>query len=212
MIARFKTAEWKDGRLAVRELLKGGEKKYPNAYPELVSGLISLLGSSSNKARVLEVCLFLSRVKDCDDSWVEVFKLISIDDMVGSLEALPVGEDPRRVFKLLGELRADDQLPVASAAFTCKSDNTRKVAFEVLESVGADELTKICSQIYASPRIAPEACLWLLKRRLAGQTGTGLESLFERSSRELLILMVDLLEHLIDKEARLGRSLSLIHI
>ena len=207
LIARFKTAEWSDGRLAVRELLKGGEKKYPNAYPELVSGLIGLLGPGSNKDKSLEICLFLSRVKEADDSWVEVFKLITNEELVASLEALPVGEDPRKVFKLLGELRADDQLPVASAAFICKSDNIRKVAFEVLDSVGADELTKICSQVYASPRIAPEACLWLLKRRLAGQTGTGLESLFERSSRELLILMVDLLEHLIDKEARLGRSL-----
>ena len=206
LLGRFKLGDWKDARGAAKEVLKGGEKKYPKAYPEIVSGLTDLLGSSSDQAVILGASLFLSKLKTPNDSWVEPFKGIPLDGLCASLEVLPTGQDPREVFRLLGEHRPDDQLPVAVAAFKCRSDSIRKVAHEFLGSIEPGELKRLCSQIYTSPRIAPEACLWLLKSRLAEKEGIGLEPLFERTARGLLILMIDLLEHLIDKEVRLGRS------
>ena len=206
LLGRFKLGDWKDARGAAKEVLKGGEKKYPKAYPEIVSGLTDLLGSSSDQAVILGASLFLSKLKTPNDSWVEPFKGIPLDGLCASLEVLPTGQDPREVFRLLGEHRPDDQLPVAVAAFKCRSDSIRKVAHEFLGSIEPGELKRLCSQIYTSPRTAPEACLWLLKSRLAEKEGIGLEPLFERTARGLLILMIDLLEHLIDKEVRLGRS------
>ena len=206
LLGRFKLGDWKAARGAAKEVLKGGEKKYPKAYPEIVSGLTDLLGSSSDQAVILGASLFLAKLKTPNDSWVEPFKGLSLDSLGASLEVLPTGQDPREVFRLLGEHRPDDQLPVAVAAFKCRSDSIRKVAHEVLGSIEPGELKRLCSQIYTSPRTAPEACLWLLKSRLAEKEGIGLEPLFERTARGLLILMVDLLEHLIDKEVRLGRS------
>ena len=206
LLGRFKLGEWKDARGAAKEVLKGGEKKYPKAFPEIVAGLTDLLGSSSDQAVILGASLFLSKLKTPNDSWVEPFKEISLDGLSASLEVLPTGQDPREVFRMLGEHRPDDQLSVAVTAFKCRSDSIRKVAHEVLGSIEPGELKRLCSQIYTSPRIAPEACLWLLKSRLAEKEGLGLEPLFERTAKGLLVLMVDLLEHLIDKEVRLGRS------
>ena len=206
LLGRFKLGDWKDARGAAKQVLKGGEKKYPKAYPEIVSGLIVRLESSSNQAFILDVSLFLSKLKNPSNAWVEPFKEISLDDLGVLLEALPTGEDPREVFRLLSEHRPDDQLPVAVAAFKCRSDSIRKVAYAVLGLIEPEELKRLCSQVYTSPRTAPEACLWLLKNRLAEKEGIGLEPLFERTAKGLLILMVDLLEHLIDKEVRMGRS------
>ena len=206
LLGRFKLGDWKDARGAAKEVLKGGEKKYPKAYPEIVSGLTDLLGASSDQAVILGASLFLSKLKTPNDSWVEPFKGIPLDGLCASLEVIPTGQDPREVFRLLGEHRPDDQLPVAVAAFKCRSDSIRKVAHEFLGSIEPGELKRLCSQLYTSPRTAPEACLWLLKSRLAEKEGIGLEPLFERTARGLLILMIDLLEHLIDKEVRLCRS------
>ena len=210
LIGRFKVGDWKDARGAAKQVLKGGEKKYPKAYPEIVSGLTSRLGSSSDQAVILDVSLFLSKLKNPSDVWIEPFKELSLDNLGVSLEALPTGEDPREVFKLLGEHRPDDQIPVAVAAFKCRSDSTRKVAYEVLGSIEPGELKRLCLQVYTSPRTAPEACLWLLKSRLAEKEGIGLEPLFERTAKGLLILMMDLLEHLIDKEDRTQKDRSVV--
>ena len=209
LLSRFRSADWKDCRVAAKYLLKGGQKKYPAAYPEVLSGLLDRLGKESDKSVTFEICLFLSRIKkteDVDTSWTESLETFSVEDISSALDSLPVGEDPREAFKLLGELRPQDQLPVALNTFKCRSDNLRKVAYETLDSIDPEELKKLCSKICASPRISPEACIWLLNRRLSQKEGTGLDPLVKRTPREIVILLMDLLEHLIDKEIRVGRN------
>lgn len=209
LLDRFKSEDWLDCRSAAKQLLKGGQKKYPKAYSEVVTGLLERLGKGPDKNITFEICLFLSKVKkteETDTSWIESLEAFSVDELSAAFDSLPVGEDPRGAFKLLGELRPQDQLPVALNTFKCRSDNLRRVAYETLDSIGPAELKNLCSQIYASPRISPEACTWLLGRRLSEKAGTGLDPLFKRTPREIVILLIDLLEHLIDKEVRLGRN------
>ena len=93
LLGRFKLGDWKAARGAAKEVLKGGEKKYPKAYPEIVSGLTDLLGSSSDQAVILGASLFLSKLKTPNDSWVEPFKGLSLDSLGASLEVLPTGQD-----------------------------------------------------------------------------------------------------------------------
>jgi transcription elongation factor GreA len=212
LLSRFRLDDWVDCRSAARQIIKGGQKKYPAAYPEVASGLQELLGRSSNKTKAFEICLLLSRVKQVEEteeaevSWVEFMEAFSVDEICEALDSLPVGENPRKVFKLLGETRPADQLSVALKAFQGRSDNLRKVAFETIDSIDPKELKDLCSQICASPRLSPEACIWLLGCRLAGKEGTGIDLLSGKTSRELVILLMDLLEHLIDKEVRAGRN------
>tara|TARA_B100000809_G_scaffold11009_1_gene10327 strand:- start:1473 stop:3095 length:1623 start_codon:yes stop_codon:yes gene_type:complete len=215
LLSRFRSEDWIDCRSAARQIIKGGQKKYPDAYPEVAAGLQDRLGNVSKKTTVFEICLLLARVTQTEESeeseepevsWVEVLESFTVDEISIALDSLPVGENPRKVFKLLGETRPADQLSVALKAFQGRSDNIRKVAFETIDSIDPGELKGLCSQIYASPRLSPEACIWLLGRRLAGKEGTGLDPLFKRTSRELVILLMDLLEHLIDREVREGRN------
>ena len=209
LLNQFRSEDWVDCRSAARQIIKGGQKKYPVAYPEVASGLQTLLVKSSKKTTAFEICLLLSRVKqeaEAEVSWVEFMESFTVDEISVALDSLPVGENPRKVFKLLGETRPADQLSVALKAFQGRSDSLRKVAFETIDSIDPGELKGLCSQIYASPRLSPEACIWLLGCRLAGKEGTGLDPLFKRTSRELVILLMDLLEHLIDREVREGRN------
>ena len=209
LLNRFRSEDWIDCRSAARQIIKGGQKKYPAAYPEVAAGLQDRLGKVSKKTTVFEICLLLARVTQTEEpevSWVEVLESFTVDDISVALDSLPVGENPRKVFKLLGETRPADQLSVALKAFQGRSDSLRKVAFETIDSIDPGELKGLCSQIYASPRLSPEACIWLLGCRLAGKEGTGLDPLFKRTSRELVILLMDLLEHLIDREVREGRN------
>lgn len=209
LLNQFRSEDWVDCRSAARQIIKGGQKKYPVAYPEVASGLQTLLVKSSKKTTAFEICLLLSRVKqeaEAEVSWVEFMESFTVDEISVALDSLPVGENPRKVFKLLGETRPADQLPVAMKTFKGRSDNLRKAAFETIDSIDPGELKRLCSQIYASPRLSPEACIWLLGCRLADKEGTGIDLLFKRTSRELVILLMDLLEHLIDKEVRVGRN------
>ena len=209
LLSRFRRDDWIDCRSAARQIIKGGEKKYPAAYPEVAVGLQERLTKVSNKTTVFEICLLLARVKQAEEpevSWLEFLESFTVDEISEALDSLPVGENPRKVFKLLGETRPADQLSVALKAFQGRSDNLRKVAFETIDSIDPGELKELCSQIYASPRLSPEACIWLLGCRLAGKEGSGIDPLFKRTSRELVTLLMDLLEHLIDKEVREGRN------
>jgi len=75
-----------------------------------------------------------------------------------------------------------------------------------MEEHDADFVRVVTGEIFASPRRSPEAFSWLIDRRLRGDERPALEPIAERRARGLLVLTVDLLEHLVDREVREGKA------
>jgi len=216
LLERFARAEaggsgWKETRLVARQVLKGGEKAFPNAFNEVSMEIFRRTKMEDDPARALEMASLLRRARGDEDSIAllrETLSRFPASETAAAFTALPTGEDLAGLLAETKIAREEDWTMVARSAFMGRTDSVRAAACAFLEKEDAEMVRALCTEICASPRRSPETYCWLVERRLKDkdQGRICLEPLAQRKSRGLFILLFDLLEHVNDKEVREGRN------
>jgi transcription elongation factor GreA len=209
LVARFRTGEWSDTRLAARQILKGGPKSFPAAQPEVAESYAETAKTDTDSTCAIEKAALLARYKSiesADELLRETLARFPVSEVAAGIAALPTGEEFERLFGAVREALPESWMDVLRALFFGRTDSLRNAACTFLESEAPEMIRGLTSEIFAAPRHSPDTYCWLLEQRLKGQERLSLEQIAARRPRGLFILMMDLLEHLVDKEVRDGRN------
>ncbi len=209
LLRRFHGGEWMDMRLAARQVLKGGVRSFPEAHQEVAESCAAYVKTVGDAARAIEMAALLARyesVEGASELLRETFSLFSTDEVSVALASLPTGEEFGKLFPVLREARPEDWVQIVRRLFLGRTDSLRAAACSYLEEEAPDTIRALARDIYASPRHSPDTCCWLLEQRLRGRHRLSLEAIAERNPRALFVLLMDLLEHLVDREIREGRN------
>lgn len=127
------------------------------------------------------------------------------DTVVAAIEALPSLDDQRRATESLPALRPEDWQDLAARLFEGKRDALADVALQVLERNAPERAAAIVEALVRSPQSAPDAFCLIASLHLGGADRPAVAPFKDKGPRGLLVLFLDLLEHLQHREARRGR-------
>jgi transcription elongation GreA/GreB family factor len=209
LLRRYQRAAWKEARQIARLVGRGGGEAFPRAWPGIQEDLLRQLAQGAPPARVIECGALLLRMEPEGEAAAEVAGLLARlapEQILAGLEELSAGEEQKRVLEGVVAARAQDGFDVVKKAFAGRSDSLREAAASLLEEREPAKLRSLAEEFCRSPRMAPAAFCWLLERRIDGESGLAHEALGERSPRDLLVLLLDFMDHLIHLEQRGGRN------
>jgi len=140
-----------------------------------------------------------------------VFEKLSSKELAATLQRLPSVDDHRRVVENLQNTRSDDWREVASLLFKGNKNTLREAAMDLLEKSAPEVLRSLVDDVIRSPKSAPDALCSILQSHLYWTSGGGgardsLEVMRTKGARDLLVLVLDLLDHLPHLSERRGRT------
>jgi transcription elongation GreA/GreB family factor len=229
LASQFATASWKDQCQISRLVFKGGPAEYPRAFETIRAELRKLVddpvaaeksanhgrtSGSAGKSVVAErrifAALLLSRVdSDGDSSGSASLRLAlsqtDTDTLLQVLENNNQGEEIQALLLAFREARPEAARSVFRQAHLAKSDTLRDEVRRHLEEREPATIAEFVQELLRSPRLSPEAFCWYAERRFKkDQSSVSLEPLVQLSDREFLSVVMDVLEHVIDRSARVS--------
>ncbi|HVR73134.1 MAG TPA: GreA/GreB family elongation factor, partial [Planctomycetota bacterium] len=206
LMATFKKADWVRARPIARQVARRTGGELAAAWALIRERLITL-AAGSDRATAIEAALILDRGdgSQSHEALVQIFSSLSTQDLVNSLQALPGADDQRRAVESLSVTRPNDWQEVASLLFMGKKDALRTAALDVLEDLAPEKAVSLLRDLVKAPAAAPETFCFVLEGYLEGSKRPSLELFRHRGARGLLVLVMDLLDHLQHRSQRVGR-------
>jgi transcription elongation factor GreA len=196
---------WPQARHAARQVLKSGEKKFPQAFPRAVEMLERLAREAADPSQAIAAAVLLARRgggrAEHAPALRDALGKFSPEEIAGALESLS-GEEPALVLRALVEERPEEWLDVVQLVWAGRPDSLREAGFSLLKRLRPELAPELVEECCRAPGRAPEAFCWLLERHLKGTGDSGLEPLQRRSARDLLVLTLDLLDRMVDRAQR----------
>lgn len=205
LLDRFAGATWAEVRKIGRTVLRGGEKEFPRAAPIVRRHLVDLAVTSDSAEQAIGAGILVARGDPSGEGGQSLEQAIShfaAEQIASALATAQRDDGMRMTLTRLWEQRPDDALEATRLALFGPLDTLRAVAVATLEERAPEELDRLIADLIRSPRRSPEAFLWLIGKRVSGARGRPFEPLEGRPAREILVLLLDLLEHLVDRMAR----------
>jgi transcription elongation GreA/GreB family factor len=212
LLRDFLRADWPQARQIARQFSRRAQGELEAAWPK-VKERLQTYAAASDAAVAIEAALILER---CDasagrETLAAVATRLKPQDLAKTLERIAGAEDQRRAIEALPDVRPQDWIEVAQALFAAVRDSVREPALDVLEKQAPERAQALVRDLLKSPKSSPEAFCHLLNAFLASEDkGTpprwrSLEAFQGRGDRALLILVLDLFDHLQHVAERRGR-------
>ncbi len=209
LMADFRGGEWKVSRQVARRVLRGGAKKFPQAVPIVVEELVRIAKESRKPDRLAEIALLLARLPSDDELSAVIagaLSGLSPESLVDALETISQSEDLGKALEIYVATRPEHALSALQLSYRSRSDGLRTVACRLLEDRDVERLKALSAELLRSPRLGPEGLCWLLERKItAKNNGPALEPLSGLGGREIVGLLLDLVDYLVDRTAREAR-------
>jgi len=206
LLRNFKKSEWQQARQIARQVARRGPGELEAAWQGIREFLISFAQSSSGP-NAIEAALILDRGEPGGgrDILRRLFQSLKAQELVTTLQDLPGVDEQRRAVESLPETRPEDWTDLAVLIFKCRRDSLRDAALELLEKRSPERIQATLRELVKAPKAAPEAFCFMLQAHLKGAAHSSLDVFKSRGPRELLVLVMDLLEHLQHQAERKGR-------
>jgi len=210
LLERFRrSGDAADRRLAARQVLKGGPETFPLAFVEVGTVLCDEARTEDTAERAIDSAYLAERHSAGENAGLllrETLLRFSLEQVAEALATRPAADEVVGLVAAIKAARPDDWEQIFRSVFLGKSDAPRAAIAGLLETEAPDWIRALGAETCASPRLSPDACCWLLERRLKDEKLACVASLTTRRQRGLFLLMMDLLEHLADREVREGRA------
>ena len=206
LIHNFGRAEWVQARQIARQVARRNPGELESAWMRIRERLLTL-ADAPNGSNALEAALIFDRGEPKGDREVlkRTMARFKQQDLVSTLQDLPGADEQRRAVESLPETRPEDWQDLTAMLFRGKKDTLRDAAVELLEKQAPDRIQALLRDLVRSPKGSPEAFCFMLQSHIEGSSLSSLEVFRSRSARELLVLVMDLLDHLQHQAERKGR-------
>ncbi len=206
LVHNFTRADWTQARQIARQVARRNPGELETAWQKIRDRLVAL-SDAPNGSNALEAGLILDRGEPKGDRDVlkRTMARFRPQDLVTTLQELPGADEQRRAVQSLPETRPEDWCQVAAMLFAGKKDTLRDAAVELLEKQAPEKIQSLLRDLVRSPKSSPEAFCFMLQSHIEGSSHSSLEVFRSRNSRELLVLVMDLLDHLQHQAERKGR-------
>lgn len=205
LIEQFERSDWSQAKQIARQVSRRTGGSFSTAWSRIRERLQRMCEEAS-ASRAVEAGLILSRGDG--ESGGEVLKKVvsamSAEEVVSAFEGMPAADDQRRAAEALPELRPDDWQEVTIRLLHGKRDILRQVALDTLERKAPETLDRLVRELVAAPHSSPQAFCYALSCYQADSSRPVLEAFREKCARDLLVLVLDLLEHLHHRGPRRG--------
>jgi transcription elongation GreA/GreB family factor len=203
---RFVRAEWEDARKMARQVARRAGSDLSTTWGKVRERLLKVC-EGHEPTTAIEAALILLRGEAPADRDVarSVFARLSTHGLAAALQDLTGADDPRRAVEALPEMRPEDWREVAALLFGGKKDSLREAAWQLLESRAPEKAGALVQDLLRSPKSFPDAFTFLLSYFIAEPARPAFEPLRARGPRALLVLVLDLLDHLQHRAQREGR-------
>ena len=206
LVQSFLRSDWPRARQIARQIARrtGGEPE--SAWSRIRERLLQMC-QQSDRVVALEAALILDRgdASEGREALRGVFGGLTPQEVVEVLQGLTSADDQRRASESLPELRPADWEGIAADLLLGKKDNLREMALEMLEARALPRAESLLLDLVKSPKTAPEAFCFALATHLGGTAHPALAPFREKGVRELLTLVLDLMDHLQHRGHRHGR-------
>jgi len=221
---QFESGGWNVKRQVARQVLRGGASKYPTAYLAVREELVRLatdpryaadaarVGHTSHRSNPTDVAerrlvaAVLLRRADETPKEATLEQVLSELEPALALEVAETFNQPEDLRSLLEAIEAtwpDRARELHRQAHLSRGDALREAVLRWLEERQPSYLAELLDELIRAPRLSPEALSWHAEQRLKGAPMGPFASL---SDQEFLVLILDVLEHVMDRSARLGAS------
>lgn len=202
LIEEFHRADWARARQIARQV-----SKHPGspAWVRIEEKLQKVV-EAADFPRSLEAALILDRASKGSANLERVLSGLAPAALVSVLAKLAGAEDERRAVERLPEARPADWEGIAEELVLGAKEALAEAAWDALGQRSPARLDRIVRDVVASPMSAPDAFCMFLAESAREPARAGLSVLAEKSPRDLLVLVLDFLEHLQHAGGRHGRT------
>ena len=206
LIRRFQRAEWPDARQLARQVARRGQGELSAAWDRIREKLL-LVCDQNDVTKSIEAALILERGDAGSDGEIfrKVFGRHAPRVLAAALQDLTGADDPRRAVESLPAARPEDWTTITELLVHGKKDALRDAAWEILCSRAPEKAKALLQDIVKSPKTSPEAFCFLITAQKDEAANPVLEALRSRGARDVLVLVMDLLDHLQHRGQREGR-------
>lgn len=204
LVEQFLRADWERARQIARQLSKIPDSPGWARVEEELRKVVE----AGDLPRSLEAALILERVhRGKGESYLgRVLSGLAASAVLSALERLSGAEDRKRAVERIPEVRPDDWQEIAVQLLLGAKEALADAAFELLEARSPDRLDRVVRDVLSAPISAPDALCLILERGKRKPEGPGLSAFREKSPRDILVLVLDFLEHLQHLGGRQGRA------
>jgi transcription elongation factor GreA len=203
---RFLRAEWADARKMARQVARKAVSDLSTTWAKVRDRLLQVC-AGQEPTRAIEAALILLRGETPGDREAAraAFARLSPRGLAAALQDLTGADDPRRAVEALAEMRPGDWKEIAALLFGGKKDALREPAWQILQAGAPEKAASLVQDVLRSPKSSPDAFTFLVSSFIASPERPALEPLRARGPRALLVLVLDLLDHLQHRAQREGR-------
>lgn len=206
LIQRYRKAEWPVARQIAKQVARRSPGELGVAWTAIEESLRKKV-AGKDAATAIEAAMILDR--DLAASAPDVLKALigpkSREELVSNLQEIALAEDQKRVVECLPQARPDDWIDIAVLLFLGKKDSLREASWDLLSKLAPERGAAAVADLLKAPSSAPEAFCFSVDALLLEQASPLLDPLKSKSPRELLVLVMDLMDHLQHRSQRLGR-------
>jgi transcription elongation GreA/GreB family factor len=212
LVRDFFRSAWSRSRQIGRLVARRTGGQLPGVWEKIRDRLVEITGGD-DRIIAIEAALILERGDGAASKTAVkgVVEKLSTVELCTTLQRLPSVDDHRRFVGDLKNIRNEDWREVASFLFKGNKNTLREAAMDLLEKNDPDLLRSLIDDVIRSPKSAPDALCCILQSHLDSLVGGGgdqresLQVLRAKGARGLLVLVLDLLDHLPHLSERRGR-------
>lgn len=215
LVLDFFRSDWARARQIGRLVARRTGGQLPGAWEKIRERLLETT-QAKDRIKAIEAALILERGDGSGTKGIivkGVLENLSVQDLAATLQKLPSVDDHRRVVENLLSNR-EDWREVASLLFKGRKNTLREAAMDLFEKNAPELLCSLVTEVVRSPKSAPDALCSILQSYLrsrsgssdAAGTGEWRAVLGVMGARDLLGLVLDLLDHLPHLAERRGKT------
>ncbi len=206
LIRDYYASSWLEARKVAKQAARKSGGEYKDAWEKIRPHLLELKEGDDVSVAIDAATIYERGEIGGSGVLAEVLARFGVEKLADAIQGLPGPEAQRRAANALVDARPEDWQNVARALVLGRSDVLRNVALGLLEERAPEAALEVVGSVAANPPAAFEAFCWLLNVHVAGSDRPGLEPFRQRTSRELVRMLLDLCDHQEHRASRVERT------
>ncbi|MCH2373789.1 MAG: GreA/GreB family elongation factor [Planctomycetes bacterium] len=200
-------SDWRNARKIAIQAVRGARGDLKETWEKIRVHLQELV-EGGDLVRQVDAASIIARTENDEDRSVlhKALSSVSVEEIVEALQALPGPEAQKRAASALREARPEDWQEITRRLVTGQSDGLRDAGLGLLEKHAPDVLPDVIEEVLLAPHKAPEAACYFLSDYVSKRERKALALVGEKSPRELLTMLLDLVDHLRHRTVRASKT------